>query len=234
MYDSVTPQVIPKDATAVGGYPHGDFVTWGFLTKTFKHANKLSFGIRTSHTDCACLDCETGDVSPTDFGGIIGWMRDRMRAGHRPKFYASRDNIPPIIAALMKAGIGRSEYDILSAHYATDKSGNHIPHICSPGGCGASFNADGTQWTDRSGGLNLDESLLKDGFFPPAPKRKVIKKPAKPHPKVTAAGLAGAVTTAVLAFANAHGVHITHLTTAETAAITTAAAALAGYFTPGK
>lgn len=224
MYDSTTPEVIPPDATAVGGYPHGDFVTWPFLTKHFRKANKLSFGIRTSHTDCACLDCEKGDVDPTDIAGIFDWCRVRQRMGKRPKWYASRDNCPGIIKGLAEHGLKRDEYHILSAHYATDKDGNHIPHICSPGGCGASFTADGTQWTDKALGRNLDESLLSDSFFPPAPRRK---PKVKPHPKVTAAGIAGAITTAVLAYLSNHGIH--GLTTAETAGITTLAASIAGW-----
>lgn len=237
MYDSTTPEVIPTTATAVGGYPHGEFITWPFLLKHFRKANKLSFGLHPDHTDCGCLDCERGDTDPTDYPGIARYVRGRLNMKKSAKIYASRDNLPPIIEHLAHDfGLHHGEhYLILSAHYAEDRNGNHIPHICSPGGCGATFTADGTQWTDKALGRNLDESLLSDHFFPAAPKpRKVLRKPAKPHPKVTAAGIAGALATGLLAFLSTHGIHVTHLTTGESAAISAAAATLAGYLTPSK
>jgi hypothetical protein len=226
MYDSTTPEAIPASATAVAGYPHGDFRTWKYLTRHFRKANKLSIGIRADETDCAALDCEAGDVNPTDFDLIETWVRARLAMSESPVIYASRDNLPNIIAHLTGRGIKRPRYRVWSAHYV------NTPHLCSPAGCGADFTANGTQWTDKALGRNLDESLIAEDFFPSAPRRKRL--PPKPHPKVTAAGIGGALMTALVTFLNAHGIHLTHLTTTETSALTTAAAIIAGYLTPAR
>ena len=66
-----------------------------------------------------------------------------------------------LVTALGGAGISRAEVRLWSAHYGQGK------HICGPGTCGYPA-ADGTQWTDTAPGRNgseIDESLLKDGFF---------------------------------------------------------------------
>lgn len=220
MYDSVTVNEIPSDATAVAGYVDGNFRTWSQLSR-FK-ANKLSIAV--SHTtDAAALDCEPGDVPPSE---VAAWVKRQLAHGqYRPVVYASRDTFPEILPLLTANGIKRTQYRIWSAHYS------HL-HICGSLSCGASFEADATQWTDRALGRNLDESVLRDDFFPPAPvKKPKIKKPAKPVRKVTAAALAASVATAVQAAVHGKGLAITP---AEASAIATAAAAIAGYFIPAK
>lgn len=69
----------------------------------------------------------------------------------------------------------------------------------------------------------------------PRPKRhpvKAVKKVlGRPHVKITATAIEGAIASAVLALL--HSQHVTHLTQAETGVITLAAAVLAGYIVPG-
>jgi hypothetical protein len=89
---------------------------------------------------------------------------------------------------------------------------------------------------------NIDLSVTRAGWptDPPASptKKPPIKLPKpklpKPHPKVTAAGISGALTTALLAYLNSKGAHLTHLTGPETDAISLVAAVIAGYFTPSR
>jgi hypothetical protein len=82
----------------------------------------------------------------------------------RPVVYASASNIPPVLAALQAAGIGRAEIRLLSAHYEAGR------HICGPSTCALPGvpACDGTQWTDKApgaGGSLIDESILNDDFF---------------------------------------------------------------------
>ncbi len=159
MYDSTDVGQIPTNAQAVAGYVGGHWPTYPELVKRFPHAQHLSIAV-SAQEDADCLDIEKGDATPAD---APGWYhRQRARGLTRPAFYGSLSLIPAIMSTLGFAGIPRSAYRILSAHYT-----GH-PHICGPA-CGLSPPADGTQWT---GGNRYDESLLSSAFFnapPPSP-----------------------------------------------------------------
>jgi len=88
--------------------------------------------------------------------------------------YGSASAVNQIIHAMSIAGYARDRYFIWSAHYTFHS------HICSPSGCGYP-QADATQWTDKSGGKNLDESLCSDAFF------QVRPVPTPPIPEDTMA-----------------------------------------------
>ena len=65
-----------------------------------------------------------------------------------------------VIPAIRAAGISRAAVRLWSAHYTG------APHICGPGSCKElSIDADGSQWTDKALGRDLDESLLAADFF---------------------------------------------------------------------
>lgn len=222
MYDAVDVGQIPADAGAVAGYVDGHFPTFRKLSR-FK-ANRLSITV-TASNDAACLDVEPGDATPEL---AAGWVRRQLDRGqYRPVIYASRDTMPAIIHALQAAGIDRSRVRLWSAHWGIG------PHICSSVACGASFTADGTQFTDKALGRSLDESLLVDDFFPAAPKRKPVPvpKPKPPHPKVAGATAGAALGAAISAVLHAAGVHITP---AEANAISALGALVAGTVTPSK
>ena len=69
-----------------------------------------------------------------------------------------------VLAVLGQAGIARARARLWTAHFGLGE------HICGPHTCGAlSIDADGTQWTSSARGLVLDQSLLLDNFFAPAP-----------------------------------------------------------------
>lgn len=159
MYDAVTVENIPKHAQAVAGYTSGHWPTYEELRKEFPHAHVLSIAVNDKH-DAHCLDVEVGDATPPQ---TPEWVhRQHQRNVKRPVVYGSRDQYEDEIIPIMRAArIHRATYRIWTAHYT------HVPHICSPDTCGFRFHADGTQWTDRADGKDLDESLLHSNFFPP-------------------------------------------------------------------
>lgn len=218
MYDSVDVDQIPRDATAVAGYINGRWPTFRQLRR-FK-ANRLSIAV-TADVDAACLDVETGDATPEQ---APAWVRRQLARGqYKPVIYASRDNVPAVLAELNHAGINRSQIRLWTAHYGAGA------HICGGVSCGARFTADATQWTDKALGRNLDESLLADTFFPPAPKRK-IPKPPPVHKKVLGSTAGSSIVAAILVALKAIGV--SHLTTAEESYLTSIGAAVGGWLAP--
>ena len=225
MYDSVDPSQIPSDATAVAGYVNGHWPTFSQLTRF--HANRLSIAVNAS-ADAACLDVETGDATPAQ---APEWVRRQIARGEkRPVVYANRSTMPAVLEELHRAGIQRSAVRLWTAHYG-------FLHLCSSQACGAGFEADATQWTQTALGRNLDESILNATFFPEPPKRhktlpKIkVKRPQKPHPKVTAASLTSLIAAAVTTVAHSLGLRIDP---AEASGIAVAAATIGGYFYPAR
>lgn len=174
MFDSTNVNDIPKDAPAVIGYVGGNpnFTQYSLAKRRFPKAHVLGLAV-ASRYDAEGVDVEKGDV-PNRL--VAGWVKRQIARGvKRPVVYTSASNVAEIVRLLAAAGVMRKHIRILSAHYT-----GH-PHICGPKTCGYP-QADGTQWTNHSGGRHLDESLLNDDFFDPAPKPK--PKPApKPAPK---------------------------------------------------
>lgn len=216
MYDSVEVGTIPASADAVALYIDGHYANFKAGVEHCPHANHLSIAVFADH-DAACLDVEPLDATPAQ---AAGWVRRQLDRGQpHPVIYSSRDNMQAVLTDLARAGIGRDQVRLWSAHYGMG------PHICSPRTCGASFTADGTQWTDSALGRNLDESLLADHFFPPRPARPV----RAPHKKVIGAGATAAIGTGLIAAAHAFGAH---LTPAESGALASLAAIIGGYLAP--
>lgn len=158
MFDSIDPAQIPAGQDAAG-YVDGQ---WRTFTALHGPSN-LSVAVFPVD-DAEALDVEPGDATNAD---APGWVKRELGLGHwRPCLYTSVANLPGLLAAL-GAGIQRSQVRIWTAHYT------YQPHRCTHA-CNqqlpADFLADATQWTDRSGGKNLDESELADDFFDtPAP-----------------------------------------------------------------
>jgi hypothetical protein len=220
MYDSVTVGEIPTDAGAVALYIDGNFDNW---PKWTRKTNRLSIAVH-AQDNAAALDIERGDATPAQ---APAWVRRQLARGQwRPVVYAARDNIPAVLAELQAAGIERNVVRIWSAHIGQG------PHICSPRSCGASFTADGTQWTFSALRRNLDESLIDDNFFPAKPAKKKRPKPPPVHKKVKGATGAGVLGVALVTLLHALG--IVHLTPAEASAVSTFLAGVGGYLTPPK
>lgn len=158
MFDSVELDEIPESAPAVAGYIGGNWPTFDQLEERFPGAERLSIAV-ASHHDADCLDIEPGDATPAD---APAWVRRQIRRGvERPVVYASASQMDDVLAELDAAGIPRTAVRIWTAHYT------FAPHICGPASCGElqRTKADATQWTNRSMGRNLDESLVSRAFF---------------------------------------------------------------------
>jgi hypothetical protein len=159
MFDSVDILQIPAGPAAVAGYADGAYANMAALAGRFPHACHLSIAVNPAH-DADCLDIETGDARP---GDAPGWVkRQQARGVARPCLYASVSVMQAQVIPLLKAaGIDRSAVRLWTAHYAG-------LHICAHDTCGEmGLQADGTQWTSRAFGRDLDQSILLDGFFSP-------------------------------------------------------------------
>ncbi len=172
MFDSITLKEIPESAPAVAGYTGGNWPTYRELRGRFPKSKLLSIAIQSSE-DADVLDIEPGNATPAD---APGWVRRQLRvrrevaAGKaernglynvdRPVLYASASQMAEVLRELDAADIPRELVLIWTAHYT------FTPHICGPTTCGElAEEADGTQWTDHAMGRNLDQSLLRPGFF---------------------------------------------------------------------
>lgn len=158
MFDSVTVDEIPPNAKAVAGYTGGAWPTYWELVKRFPHASVLDIAIAASY-DATCLDVEAGDAAPAE---APAWVRRQQARGvKRPVVYTSVSGMDQLLELLRQAGIGRDEVRVWTAHYT------FAPHVCGPHSCGElrTTTADATQWTDQALGRNLDQSLVREGFF---------------------------------------------------------------------
>jgi hypothetical protein len=149
MFDSVTPQDIPRTAQAVAGYVGGSWPTYGQLHALFPSAKLVSIAVSATE-DADFLDVENGDASTND---PYSWIMRQLAAGrHRPGIYANMSTMPIIVHNL--TGIPRSKYRLWEAHYIDAR-----PAIVPSG-------IDALQWwSQATEGANYDISLCADDFF---------------------------------------------------------------------
>lgn len=160
MYDAITIANIPKNAQYAAGYVGGYWPTYsnGSLAKQCPKATLLSIAINASE-DAMCLDVETGDATVAQ---IPEWVKRQKTV--RPVIYSSVGNMNSILSVLAANGISRQNVRLWSAHYSNGQ------HICGPSSCGQiRTDMDGTQWTDKANGIDLDQSALTDHFFSSTP-----------------------------------------------------------------
>ena len=158
MYDSVDLKQVPADAQAVAAYVDGRFANSAEAARRFPHAHILTIAVFARH-DADCLDIEQGDATP---GQAAGWyLRQKARGVNRPCLYASAFVMDTeVIPAITAAGIHPAGVRLWAAHYT------HAAHVCGPHSCRElGRTVDGTQFTDRAHGRNLDQSLLAGDFF---------------------------------------------------------------------
>jgi len=160
MYDTIdVSQFAGLTMDAAAGYVDGAWPTFRTLGQHVPRGTTL-VSISVFGNPAECIDVERGDV--TNSQGAA-WARRRIDAGHwKPIVYTSASNANAMFNALHAVGVQRSQIRFWSAHYTTR-------HICSPSVCGYP-QADGTQWTDRAHGRNLDQSELENSFFQHAPR----------------------------------------------------------------
>lgn len=172
MADSITPADLPPGFAAYGGYDNGNWPDFQAIAAAHGGAHLLDFTVSFKNLGTGG-DFEPGDMDPS---GVVAWVRERLAAGvWRPVVYASIDGyMRQIVANLTAAGIARSSYRLLSAHYGVGK------HICGPATCGSPVQCDGTQWIDHG---SWDESILADDFFDaPVPSPTPTPSPSPSHP----------------------------------------------------
>lgn len=151
-YDSTTLGAIPHHPQVVFAYHDGDYSDYMAARRLFPHSHVFSIAVR-AEDDADFLDIEKLDATPPQ---AHDWLARQLKRGvWRPGLYGSISTMPAIEQAIAGLHIPREHYRLWSAHYTG------TPHV--EDGC------DGTQWTDRALGRNLDESLLYPTFIPPKP-----------------------------------------------------------------
>jgi peptidoglycan hydrolase-like protein with peptidoglycan-binding domain len=153
MEDDVTASLFTPGCGAYAGYSRAS----SFANMTAVRAYAASQGAKSfcytptarDVTGADALDIEPGDAVPADAPGAYA-------KGIR-YFYGSASWISSIVSHLSAAGIPRSAYKIISAHYIG-------AHICGPGSCGYP-QADATQFTSTYKGRSLDATLCPAGFL---------------------------------------------------------------------
>lgn len=156
-WDAVDVSQIPAGTEYVAGYVNGHWPTVTELLQSFPSSHILTIAVNTAGR-AMCLDIEPGDAVPSE---ASAWVRADQAAGFkRPCIYAPLSLWQDIWSNLAQNGIDRSSVFEWSAHWT------NVPHL------DAGF--DATQWTDKSLGRSLDESMVAQSmldylFGKPAP-----------------------------------------------------------------
>jgi hypothetical protein len=147
MYDSVTVERIPANATHIACYLNGLYANAGAMRKRFPHAVLVTITIDAEDLLADCIDCETGDATPAQ---AAGWAIRKIRRGEIPKIYANRSTMPFVWHLLQRAGVKRDQVKLWVADWTEEA---HIPEPY-----------DACQW---HGGMTVpyDESLCLASFF---------------------------------------------------------------------
>ena len=165
MYDDVNPKLMPQGADAYAGYVGGKWPTFAKLHVLFPSAKHLLSIAVSADEDADALDIERYDAT---IDQAPDWyQRQKARGAKQPVFYISLAQAQALVNYLAAHGIprrkfkvGRRNYRLVTAHYTYKR------HRCSPlCGFGLRARADATQWTDRSHGISLDETVCSPRFF---------------------------------------------------------------------
>jgi len=112
MYDSVTPENIPKDAAIVGGYLNGRYAWSASDWARFPNSVHVRISVRAAFLDGHVLDVEPGDATPAQ---SVGWVKARRAAGADPSIYCNRSTWPQVRAAFATAHEPEPHYWIATA-----------------------------------------------------------------------------------------------------------------------
>lgn len=179
MFDAIKVGNLPPAAAAYAGYVNGKWQTFRLLQELFPQAHLLSIAV-SADADAECLDVENLDATPSQ---APAWVkRQQSRGVHRPVVYCSVSAVMDVLGHLASAGITRAQVRLWSAHYTQRE------HVCGPATCaypGLITAVDGTQWTSRALGLDLDQSLLGDGFFAATPASHRYTEDSIMHAAIT-------------------------------------------------
>jgi len=157
MYDATVVGNIPKSALYVAGYVGGEWPTYPTIQAVFPKATHLSIAVNASE-NAQCLDVEKDDATIAD---IYYWLNRQLAAkAFRPVIYIQASSVNTMMLTMNANGFHRAQYRLWTAHYGQGE------HICGPSTCNqVDVAADGTQWTNKANGINLDQSILLSNFF---------------------------------------------------------------------
>jgi hypothetical protein len=163
MEDDVSTGLFTPGCAAYAGYYNGSYANMTAVRAYAAGQNARTFSYTPDgDTGADALDMEPGDSSPGAFPAFY-----RGKGGKGVYGYGSASWLQQIIDAASGAGIPRSAYKLVSAHYIG-------LHMCGPSTCGYP-QADATQFTDAYQGRSLDATLFTASFFgpvtPPPPPR---------------------------------------------------------------
>ena len=103
MFDAVSIEHIPGDATIVAGYVNGYWPTYNALCARFPHAHHISIAVTSGGPHNAIvadvLDVERGDAVPAD---APIWAKAMRTLGRKPVIYCSASVIPQVQAEFSK------------------------------------------------------------------------------------------------------------------------------------
>lgn len=155
MFDDVNVGLLPAGGDIYGVYVDGHFANHTAVAAKFPSARLLTITVIGSKAEAG--DIETGDMTPASGAR---WARRMLAAGvHRPVCYANRSTMPAVIAELRAAGIRRSQVRLWVADYTFH------PHLPVLRWGSRLTTADACQWTDKSHGRSLDESICVPSFL---------------------------------------------------------------------
>ena len=115
MYDSVTVDCLPADATMIASYRDGRYANEAEVRRRFPDALVVTITVR-GQSDADVIDCEQGDATPEE---AAAWARRQLAKGKTPTIYCSVSSWGQVRQAVAAAGItGQVCYWI--AHYDND------------------------------------------------------------------------------------------------------------------
>jgi hypothetical protein len=179
MYDAICTAVsacqsiIPRGAHYLAGYTSGFWPSYFSLARLFWHPYVVSIAISASR-HAQCLDIEPGDATPPQ---AAGWyfavksdpgMRGSLVDGKPCEYSSFWEYVNQVLPDLRAHGIPAS------ALWKWDANYTFRLHLDEGFDC--------TQWTDRSGGVNRDESTCTLAFFGYHPKPPPPPPPHYPYP----------------------------------------------------
>lgn len=111
MYDAVTPENIPINATMVAAYIDGKYTNYDRVLTLFPHATIVTIATKTTGV-ADVLDCEKGDATPAQ---CPAWAVRMRQLGRVPTVYCSRSAWNSVRAAFITQHVPEPQYGI--AHY---------------------------------------------------------------------------------------------------------------------
>lgn len=113
MYDAVSPNNVPSNATMVAGYIDGAYQSYNGLVARCPNAIHVPIAVHSTTNNGIVGDVEAGDMTPSN---CVGWVVRRRAAGVDPTIYCSQSFWPQVRAAFKSQGVVEPHYWIAAYH----------------------------------------------------------------------------------------------------------------------